>query len=60
LQQNAGDGPFFLSTRVAGGLLELDHTVASKGLQMLERAGLLRVESRGSEHRATRFRYLGK
>lgn len=59
LQQNMQQRPFFISTREAARILEVDPTAAWKRLKMLEREGLLRMAEAGSEYRATRYHYLG-
>ena len=63
LQRDAGKGPFFLSCRTAGRLLEVDHTTAWRWLMVLfVQDGLLEVTERGRPggRRATRFRYIHK
>ncbi len=61
LQRAAADGPFYLSCRTAGRLLNVDHTTAWRWLFLLEQNEVLRVVSRGSQasRRASRYRYLG-
>jgi hypothetical protein len=59
IQRHAGDQPFYLSTRVAGRLLDVDHKLASRWLRLLEQDGLLEVTIKGNKKKATRFRYLG-
>ena len=60
LQRAAGDGPFYLSTRTAGRLLNVDHTTAWRWLFLLENDNVLSVVSRGSQstRKATRYRYV--
>lgn len=59
LQHNAGAAPFYLTCRTAGQLLGISHVVANKWLHLLERDELLEITERGSQKRATRYRYLG-
>ncbi len=61
LQRTAGSGPFYLSCRTAGRLLEKQHTTIWRWLFLLENDGLLEVVHRGSQRtrKATRYRYLG-
>ncbi len=60
LQRGCGEGPFFLSTRTAGSLLDVNHTTASRWLKGLCHDGILRLVERGSQEtrKASRFRYL--
>lgn len=60
LQRAAGEGPFYLSTRTAGRLLQVDHSTAWRWLFLLENDGVLSVVQRGSQgtRKATRYRYL--
>lgn len=50
---------FYLSTRMAGQLIEIDHVEAWKALNMLVADGVLVVVRKGNENKATRYRYLG-
>jgi hypothetical protein len=61
LQRASGTGPFYLSSRTAGRLLDVDHTTAWRWLWLLEQDGVLAVVEKGSRQsgRATRFRYRG-
>lgn len=59
LQCTSGDGPFFMSCRVAAGLLGLDQATAWRRLGMLVVDGVLVVVQKGKPGRATRFRYVG-
>lgn len=60
LQRACGDGPFYLSCRTAGTLLNVNHTTAWRWLFLLEQDDVIRVVSRGSQQsrRASRFRYI--
>jgi hypothetical protein len=59
LQQVAGAEPFYLACRTAGELLGIKHTLANKWLNLLVIQRILEVTTRGTQHRATRYRYLG-
>ena len=61
LQRAAGEGPFYLSCRTAGRLLNVEHTTAWRWLYLLENDKVLSVVSRGSQKtgKATRFLYVG-
>lgn len=60
LQRAAGSGPFYLSARTAGKLLEVDHTTAWRWLFLLQSEGLLSVVTKGTQAgKATRYRYNG-
>jgi len=62
LQRNAGEGPFFLSSRDAGRLLGVEHTTAHRWLHGLKNMGILAIVEAGSQnpkdHKASRYRYL--
>lgn len=60
LQRAAGDGPFFLSCRTAGQLLDVDHSTASRWLFLLAAHGIIREEEKGKveTRKASRYRYL--
>lgn len=60
LQRAAGDGPFYLSCRTAGRLLQVDHTTAWRWLWLLEQERVLNVAEKGSQskRRASRYRYI--
>ncbi|MCZ6655019.1 MAG: bifunctional DNA primase/polymerase [Planctomycetota bacterium] len=62
LQQDAGDGPFFLSTRDAGRLMHIPHRTASRMLTSLTYYDILEIEKKGEfgTLRATTFRFLGE
>jgi hypothetical protein len=62
LQVTAGRGPFYLSTRAAGGLLNTSHVQVSRWLRVLCIEGVLREVSKGSVEsgQASRFQYLGR
>ena len=62
LQQDAGDGPFFLSTRDAGRLLHVPHRTASRLLAALTHNNILEVVTKGAAETrlATTFRFLGE
>ncbi|MEN1679875.1 MAG: bifunctional DNA primase/polymerase [Planctomycetota bacterium] len=59
LQRAAGDGPFYLSCRTAGGLVGVDRQTAWRWLFLMEKTGLLVVVTRGSNSsmKATRYRF---
>ena len=62
LQRDAGDQPFFLACRTAGGLLGVDPTTASRWLNLLVQEGVLERLDHGpvgSRDRAFRYRYCG-
>lgn len=63
LQSATGALPFYLSTRTAGRLLNVDHTTAWRWLYLLKTDRLIvEVEAGGRAHnarKATRFRYIG-
>jgi hypothetical protein len=59
LQEEAGDGPFYLSCRVAADALGLDRMDVHRRLRVLRADGLLQVVKPGTKTRATRYRYLG-
>lgn len=60
LQNNAGDGVFFLSSRKAANVLgESDHTTTWRWLDLLRRDGLLVLHERGKHTRASRWRWMG-
>lgn len=61
LQRTAGDEPFFLGCRTAGGLLGVNHVQAWRWMYLLQAEGLLEVTERGSQckNKASRFRYRG-
>ncbi len=56
LQQQAGDGPFFLASRQAGELLGVHFTDAAKMLWTLKADGILQEVSKGCGNRASRYR----
>lgn len=62
LQRSAGEGPFYLSCRTAGRLLDVHHTTANRWLYLLVNDELLVVVEKGdrAKHRASRYRYLGE
>ena len=62
LQKDAGDGPFFLSTRDAGRLMHIPHRTASRLLAALTHYSILEVVTKGAAgtRRATTFRFLGE
>ena len=59
LQREAGEGPFYLSVRVAGGLMGLDRTTAWRRLLLLQDDDVIVEVEKGTKQRATRWRYLG-
>jgi len=60
LQRDAGAGPFYLSCRTAGRLLNVEHTTAARWLYLLVQSGILIEVEKGSQrhNRATRYRYV--
>jgi Bifunctional DNA primase/polymerase, N-terminal len=58
LQQLAGPEPFYLACRTAGEVLGINHVLASKWLRQLERDNILEITKRGTQNRASRYRYL--
>lgn len=62
LQRATGEGPFFLSSRTTGRLLEVDHTTAHRWLHGLKNLGILALVEAGSQNpkdrKASRYRYL--
>jgi hypothetical protein len=61
LQRVAGDGPFYLSCRVAGAFLGIDHKSASSLLSLFQQQKILCLVSPGTMtgQRASQYRYLG-
>jgi hypothetical protein len=63
LQRASGNRPFFLGTRTAGRLLDVDHTTAWRWLYLLTTDGLLQVVERGGQahnpRKASRYRWIG-
>jgi hypothetical protein len=57
LQEHQGNDPFFISARVAGQLLGVHFTDASKILSALVGDGALKLVSKGSGNVASRYRY---
>jgi hypothetical protein len=58
LQRSCRNAPFFLSCRKAGELLGVTHMTANRWLFLLVAEGLLKLDSKGDEYRASRYRYL--
>jgi len=60
LQRTAGKGPFYLSSRAAGGLLGRSHVQVSRWLRLLCMEDILQRVSKGSNatREASRYRYL--
>ena len=58
LQRNAGEDPFFISSRQAGDLVNLHFTDASKVLYALVADGVLELVKRGAGNQASRYRYV--
>lgn len=56
LQEQAGNEPFFLSSRQAGELLELHYTDAAKMLWALKTDGVINEISKGAGNKASRYR----
>lgn len=62
LQRLNGDAPFFLSTRSAGEVVNVNHVTANKLLNSFVRFGFLKVVepgTQGANGSATRWRYTG-
>lgn len=57
-QEHWGDQPFYLSARVAGGILDMHFTEANALLDVLVHDGVLAVIVPATSHRARRFRYV--
>ncbi len=55
LQRAAGDEPFYLSCRMAGKLLEVDHMTANRWLCMLANDGVLKVAQKFIRGKLLRF-----
>jgi len=60
LQRESGEKPFFLATRKAGELLEVDHVTAWRWLFLLVHDNVIEEVEKGdrTKRRASRFRYL--
>lgn len=58
LQQGMGDKPFFLASRIAGGIIGVSHRTAYKLLEMFVEDGKLQVIEEYTKKKATRFRYI--
>lgn len=58
LQREAGDGPFFLSARTAGELIDCHFTDASSMLAAFVADGALELVKRGAGKVASRYRYV--
>jgi hypothetical protein len=56
LQEAAGDKPFFLSCRIAGEAVGLDHSTAADRLRLFVVDGWLTVAEKHTKTRATRYR----
>jgi hypothetical protein len=61
-ERACADGPFYLSARTAGNLVDVNDVKASRWLRGLRRDGMLRLVSEGSQkqRRASRYRYVGE
>lgn len=59
LQLKEPDKPFYMAGRTAAKLLGVPHPKPQSWLNHLVREGVLEVVSKGTKHRATRYRYLG-
>lgn len=57
LQEQAGDEPFFLSSRQAADLIQMDYSDAAKLLRIMRADGFLQEISKGSGNRASRYRF---
>lgn len=58
LQEQSGDEPFFLSSRQAAGLLQIDYSDAAKLLRVLRMDGFIQEVSKGAGKKASRYRYV--
>lgn len=58
LQEQAGESPFFISSRQAGELLGIHYTDAAKMLWALKSDGVLELVSQGVGNKASRYRYI--
>ena len=58
LQIISGDAPFFLSARTAEEVINYHFTGASKMLAAMVTDGILRLISKGSGHKASRYKYI--
>ncbi|MFC1597195.1 hypothetical protein ACFL5Q_04550 [Planctomycetota bacterium] len=60
LHQEAGDGPFYLSSHLAGSLIDISPVRAWRWLRLLCRERWIEVVETGNQGKATRYRYLGR
>ena len=61
LQRATGDGPFYLSCRTAARLVGLgDHVTAWRRMKALVFDGVLELVEKGTQPRASRYRYVAK
>lgn len=58
LQEQAGNTPFFISSRQAGELLGIHYTDAAKMLWALKSDGVLELVSQGVGNKASRYRFI--
>lgn len=58
LQEQAGESPFFISSRQAGELLGIHYTDAAKMLWALNSDGVLELISKGAGNKASRYRFV--
>ncbi len=58
LQRESKDRPFFLACRTAGALLGVPHGKANRWLRILVLDKVLKLESVGTRHRASEYRYV--
>lgn len=56
LQEDAGADPFYLSARMAGNMIGMDHNKAWRYMSLLKEDGWLDVVHRGDRHHASRYR----
>lgn len=60
LQKNAGDDPFFISSRQAAELIDMHYTDAANALWALRADGILDLVKKGAGKQASRYRYIWK
>lgn len=57
LQEQAGEEPFFLSSRQAADLIQMDYSDAAKLLRVMRADGFIQEISKGAGNRASRYRF---
>ena len=60
LQQRAGEGPFYLSARIAGDAIGVPKSNAGRFLAMLLADKVLALTEPGTKARAARYRFIGE